>query len=572
MNASSAAASAALPSSTVASATSVSVSPVEGSSTGSVRAAGRRRASAPDQEARGTASSAARSLLVSIVAMARRYPGAGRLQHGACAVPTLEGVRVAPVTVAALLAALALAAPAQGASSLVIRGAGYGHGVGLSQYGTLGFARAGWTHDRILGHYYTGTKLGRLTSSPAVRVLLRSRRPRYVVTGAADANGTKLDPAKRYIVTGGGRGAVLRDAKGKSLATAAPPLRLSAARGGTIQLAGPAENGLSDGSYRGAMEFRPGLGGLLAVNALGLEEYVAGVISAEVPATWPAEALRAQAIAARTYAITSSAGGGEGFTQYADTRSQMYRGVAAETPRHGGCAGDRLARRHLRGQAGHDLLLLDLRRAHRERRELVRRRHAAALAQERQGPLRQDLAEPSLGPDQAFARERDRQAARPRPRAAALDPRASPRRLAAHRQGPARRHDRLAQRDGAAAAQGLRAARSLDQLHELHHRPDQAHARRGDARGAGGEDRPETGGARTSSARCVLSGRIRPASGGAWARVERLEGSRWSLYADVLLERGGRYSATVPGSGRYRVTLRGHERTRGRALTQRLSR
>ncbi len=240
-------------------------------------------------------------------------------------------VRAAPVIAAAGLSALALAAPAQGASSLVIRGAGYGHGVGLSQYGTLGFANAGWKHDRILAHYYTGTKLGRLTKSPLVRVLLRSRRSRYAIRGASSANGRKLNPERRYLVTSGGKGAVLRSARGRVLGTAPPPLRLSPPRGGMIRLEGPAENGLSGGRYRGSMEFRPGFGGLLAVNAISLEQYVAGVISAEVPSRWPAEALRAQAIAARTYAVTSSAGGGEGFTQYADTRSQMYRGVAAET-------------------------------------------------------------------------------------------------------------------------------------------------------------------------------------------------------------------------------------------------
>jgi stage II sporulation protein D len=80
------------------------------------------------------------------------------------------------------------------------------------------------------------------------------------------------------------------------------------------------------------LEVRPAaLGGLNVVNALGLEDYVRGVVSAESPSTWPADALKAQAVAARTYAITTSKSG-DGFDQYADTRSQVYRGVAAETP------------------------------------------------------------------------------------------------------------------------------------------------------------------------------------------------------------------------------------------------
>jgi stage II sporulation protein D len=83
------------------------------------------------------------------------------------------------------------------------------------------------------------------------------------------------------------------------------------------------------GSYRGVLEFTPGtFSGLTAVNSVQLDDYLQGVVPAESPASWPLEALKAQAIAARTYAITT----GQGTTLYADTRSQMYLGVSAETP------------------------------------------------------------------------------------------------------------------------------------------------------------------------------------------------------------------------------------------------
>src|SRR5205807_3570774 len=87
------------------------------------------------------------------------------------------------------------------------------------------------------------------------------------------------------------------------------------------------------GQYRGWLEFRPaGTGSSVrTVNALHLEDYARGVVSYEMPASWSAEALKTQAVAARTYAITSSVGG-NGYQLYADTRSQMYGGVAAETP------------------------------------------------------------------------------------------------------------------------------------------------------------------------------------------------------------------------------------------------
>lgn len=67
------------------------------------------------------------------------------------------------------------------------------------------------------------------------------------------------------------------------------------------------------------------------VKRLPLETYVRGVVSAEVPSSWPMAALEAQAVASRTYALTAHAGGNR-FDVYSDTRSQMYLGKAAETP------------------------------------------------------------------------------------------------------------------------------------------------------------------------------------------------------------------------------------------------
>ncbi len=52
------------------------------------------------------------------------------------------------------------AAPRPGEPVFVISGRGWGHGVGLSQWGAYGFASRGWTYDRILAHYYRGTTLG----------------------------------------------------------------------------------------------------------------------------------------------------------------------------------------------------------------------------------------------------------------------------------------------------------------------------------------------------------------------------------------------------------------------------
>src|SRR5215213_3252404 len=90
---------------------------------------------------------------------------------------------------AALLALLAAAPAAQAAGRFTIRGAGYGHGVGMSQYGAMGYASHGWTHDRILAHYYRGTALSRLNESRDVRVLLASPRAGASFSGATRGGG-----------------------------------------------------------------------------------------------------------------------------------------------------------------------------------------------------------------------------------------------------------------------------------------------------------------------------------------------------------------------------------------------
>jgi stage II sporulation protein D len=137
--------------------------------------------------------------------------------------------------------AVALAPGTAAASTLIVEGAGEGHGVGMSQDGALGLARHGWTYEQILGHYYTATTLGQAPPRKVIRVLVGSR--------------------------------VLR---------------------------------------------------------VPLERYVRGVVAAEMPSSWPAAALQAQAVASRTYALTAHAGGAR-FDVFSDTRSQVYRGRAAET-------------------------------------------------------------------------------------------------------------------------------------------------------------------------------------------------------------------------------------------------
>lgn len=232
----------------------------------------------------------------------------------------MNPLSLAPAAPVAVSLALLSAGGASADSKLIIRGAGYGHGIGMSQYGAYGMAREGFEYSAILRHYYTGTKLGVADPNRVVRVLLRTT-PAATVTGAARAGDRVLDPAATYLVRRGpGDTVELLSASKRRLASFSGLLQMT---GDTLRTGGRA--------YRGALELRAGSGGVNVVNAVSLEDYVRGVVALESPPNWPLEALKAQAVAARTYALTTSKGG-NGFEQYADTRSQVYGGVGAETP------------------------------------------------------------------------------------------------------------------------------------------------------------------------------------------------------------------------------------------------
>jgi stage II sporulation protein D len=232
--------------------------------------------------------------------------------------PARRGFPIAP---AAALAALFLLAPASAhAARFEIRGAGWGHGVGMSQWGAHGYAKHGRSHKQILDHYYRHTRVGK-ANPEAVRVLLRSGAGTVRFSGARVACGRELETNREYVADKAGSGVRLRTAGGEQLASCGRELR---ARGGeSIKVEGK-------GTYRGDLVARARSGGLDAINAVGLEPYLQGVVPNEMPSDWPAQALRAQAVAARSYALATSVRG-EGFDHYDDTRSQVYGGKSSET-------------------------------------------------------------------------------------------------------------------------------------------------------------------------------------------------------------------------------------------------
>ncbi|MEB3264150.1 MAG: SpoIID/LytB domain-containing protein [Synechococcus sp.] len=88
---------------------------------------------------------------------------------------------------------------------------------------------------------------------------------------------------------------------------------------------------LQQKSYRGRLQLLRGNARLQAINVIGIESYLPSVVGSEMPASWPLEALRAQAVAARTYALRQRKPAAP-FDLTATVASQVYKGLAAETP------------------------------------------------------------------------------------------------------------------------------------------------------------------------------------------------------------------------------------------------
>jgi stage II sporulation protein D len=209
-------------------------------------------------------------------------------------------------------------APAGSGALFLFSGHGWGHGVGMSQYGAYGYAQHGLPFDQILAHYYPGTTLGPAGVS-TLRVLLADRKKSLKVASEVpftvqDGNGQIHTLAAGAVSLGPG----LRVA-GESLA---PPLVFLPGRGGPLTLTRP---------YRGRIEVDVVDGKLRAINIVGLEQYLYGVVPSEMPSKWAPEALKAQAVAARSYALATKKIGAP-FDAYSDTRSQMYLGISNESP------------------------------------------------------------------------------------------------------------------------------------------------------------------------------------------------------------------------------------------------
>lgn len=217
-----------------------------------------------------------------------------------------------------LVAIATLVAPGAAAATWTVKGHGFGHGVGLSQYGAYGYAKHGSGYREIVEHYYAHTKLGR--DSGSVRVLLGSGEGSVSFRGAGRGCGKRLDPGARYSFAVESGRVVLRKAAGGRVSACGEEGKASSG----VKIDG-------FGRYRGAVVARATGGNMLVINQVSSEGYVKGVVSNEVSPDWPMAALEAQAVVARSYGLATDRDGP--YDQYADTRSQVYGGKDSESKR-----------------------------------------------------------------------------------------------------------------------------------------------------------------------------------------------------------------------------------------------
>src|SRR5437588_8517686 len=197
-----------------------------------------------------------------------------------------------------------------------------GHGVGMGQYGAYGYAKHGLGYRAILAHYYPGTTIG---TAPVrrVRILLAQKKAKLTISSTADFTVTDATGETHDVAAG----TTTFDSKLKLKVDAAA--KAKALPGPLLFAPGTAPLELGH-PYRAQIQVTVAGTKLQAVDVVGLEPYPQGVVPAEMPHTWAPEALKAQAVAARSYALSHLQAGS--FDLYPDTRSQVYRGVVAETP------------------------------------------------------------------------------------------------------------------------------------------------------------------------------------------------------------------------------------------------
>ncbi len=240
-------------------------------------------------------------------------------------------------------------------------GKGFGHGVGMSQYGAQGWATGAagpaLTGEQIVAKYYPGTQLTVVDSNTNARGPMRVLLSSPSSSGSASCGGTYMNTWLINARSAGGF-KVVNEGAGNAVvgvASANVTYQIAASGGGVAVYdqsanppalkysgAGPVTLVPTDPSqaitvqeknafFHGKIQLKnDGGGNLRVVNFVGYDDYVKGVIPKEMPSGWHIEAYKAQALAARSYGFTST-GAGRDYDVRDDQMDQCYGGATVET-------------------------------------------------------------------------------------------------------------------------------------------------------------------------------------------------------------------------------------------------
>jgi SpoIID/LytB domain protein len=249
--------------------------------------------------------------------------------------------------------------PCGAPESFTLSGAGFGHGVGMSQYGALAMAKAGMDATSIVTHYYQGTSVTPVQDDMAIRVNLEYKKKHVRIRGeAVEGDGTvqanlggnvvAAGPGESFYFTGESGAVQAAKIVGGARQELGVFPSASVTWSGLANVVDKGGNFDSEGHrYRyGTIEILPTGDAsdtrLNAVNSLRLhDEYLYGI--AEVSSSWPDAALQAQVLAARTYALSATQAGTRGACDchVDDGRGPYSDQVFAGWAKQSGARGDR---------------------------------------------------------------------------------------------------------------------------------------------------------------------------------------------------------------------------------------
>lgn len=236
--------------------------------------------------------------------------------------------------------------------SFTFNGAGWGHGVGMSQYGAYGMALDGFNAEQILEHYYNPAQVGNSTLNASKDALVQliggqnsttitpsngQLRVKFDGKTINSSSGVRFDVSGSSVkVTANGKSYTTSGANGVSLEWQNTRYWTSGNSDTTVSVP-LANGGYSAGTYRhGKITVKLLNKKLNVVNSVRMnDEYLYGL--AEVPSSWPSATLQAQAIAGRTYALRnmSSVKVACGCNVYDEVASQKFTGWGKENEANG---------------------------------------------------------------------------------------------------------------------------------------------------------------------------------------------------------------------------------------------